>query len=75
MSNNKIIDITDCYPKRFINWFESQDELTAEQELELDSWYDDMSPEKSKLLDAFQAQIDFDSSQGDRKVYFQTPVK
>ena len=56
----KQLDILDVWPKRFVNWFH-QEELTPEQETELDAWYDNASTETLELVDAFTRQQEQDS--------------
>ena len=74
--SQKQLDILDVWPKRFINWFESQEELTPEQETELDSWYDNASPETLELVDAFTRQLELDTAkEAAGSVFFNTPIQ
>lgn len=69
------IDITDIYPPIIVRWFTEQDELDSEQELVLEQFYNDMSPETEALLDTFQKQLEFDTDQEKNgSQFFQIPT-
>ena len=69
------IDLTDAFPRKFIRWFE-QEELTEDQETELDAWYDQATDRQLAKIDAFIEQLEQDSLK-DRKgeaSFFKTPL-
>ena len=54
------IDIEQAWPKKFVNWF-YQEELTAEQETELNAWYDQATASQLELIDSFIQQLSQDT--------------